>query len=303
MNRTKYGTLKSFFFLCIILFLFYILFVYEKTAEEIDEHTILIISTHNKTGWNLAWFNIKTKKYRDLTDDGYYTGTTWSKDKKWVAFASGKGTSENPYHIWKMNIKNKERLLLTPGLNWEDSPAWSPDGKLISYLFHDTIDSPCRIFIMEPDGSHKKEIKKNPDIKESLFPSWSPDSKKIFFIGIGKNNQPGIFSYALDKEIYTPVYQNKKIPPESPIYSPAGSRIIFISNGNIFSINGHGADLKQLTYKHQDSEASWSPDGQKIIFTRKLNGKSDVWMMNADGSDQQQLTFRSGENLFPVWNR
>ena len=50
---------------------------------------------------------INTKKYKDLTEDGYCFGTTWSKNKKWVAFVSGKGTSENPHHIWKMNIKKQ----------------------------------------------------------------------------------------------------------------------------------------------------------------------------------------------------
>lgn len=279
------------------------LFIYEKSAEAIDEHTILILSTHRKTGWDLALFNINTKKYKDLTEDGYCFGTTWSKNKKWVAFVSGKGTSENPHHIWKMNIKSGERQLLTPGPTWEDAPSWSPDGKLIVYLFHETFESPFRIFIMEPDGSNKKEIKKNPDIKESLSPSWSPDSKRIFFIGIDKNSQPGIYSYDLDKGIYIPIYLNKKNPPETPFCSPVGNRIIFISNGNIYSIDALGADLKQFTFKHQDREASWSPDGQKIIFTRKANGKSDVWMMNGDGSDQEQLTSRSGENVFPVWNR
>lgn len=51
-----------------------------------------------------------------------------------------------------------------------------------------------------------------------------------------------------------------------------------------------GTDLKQLT-NTQGYSCDWSPDGSKIVYTdsRAVNGR--LWIMNADGSNKDQLTF------------
>ena len=35
---------------------------------------------------------------------------------------------------------------------------------------------------------------------------------------------------------------------------------------------------------------SWSPDGKKIVYYSKQTGNNEILIMNADGSDRQQLT-------------
>jgi Tol biopolymer transport system component len=37
--------------------------------------------------------------------------------------------------------------------------------------------------------------------------------------------------------------------------------------------------------------ASFSPDGSKILYTSSQSGRNELWTMNSDGSNQQQLTF------------
>ncbi len=44
---------------------------------------------------------------------------------------------------------------------------------------------------------------------------------------------------------------------------------------------------------------AWTPDG-KIVYVSKASGNDDIWMMNADGSGQTQLTSNSGINLQPA---
>ena len=44
----------------------------------------------------------------------------------------------------------------------------------------------------------------------------------------------------------------------------------------------------------------WSPDGSRIVFQRFSGGHSDVFVMNADGSNVQQLTVRTG--FQPAWS-
>jgi serine/threonine protein kinase/Tol biopolymer transport system component len=39
-----------------------------------------------------------------------------------------------------------------------------------------------------------------------------------------------------------------------------------------------------------DDGVTFTPDGKKIVYTSSTTGDQDIWVMNADGSDQKQLT-------------
>ncbi len=53
-----------------------------------------------------------------------------------------------------------------------------------------------------------------------------------------------------------------------------------------------GKNVKRLTNnKVYDAEVAISPDGSKIVFTRQIDGMLDLWMMNSDGTGEQQLSF------------
>ena len=52
-----------------------------------------------------------------------------------------------------------------------------------------------------------------------------------------------------------------------------------------------GSNVRRLTNNDvYDAEVSVSPNGERIVFTRQIDGKLDVWVMNADGSGQRQVT-------------
>lgn len=55
-------------------------------------------------------------------------------------------------------------------------------------------------------------------------------------------------------------------------------------------------DLRQLTHGGQNAEAYWSPDGQRLVFqtTRKPYDCDQIFIMNADGSDQHLVSTGKG---------
>src|SRR5207249_665066 len=63
-------------------------------------------------------------------------------------------------------------------------------------------------------------------------------------------------------------------------------------NESIFVVNPDGSGLRDLHVRTAASEcAIWSPDGKRIAFCgHEGDGNWAVWVMNADGSHQQQLT-------------
>lgn len=111
------------------------------------------------------------------------------------------------------------------------------------------------------------------------------------------------------------------------ILSPDGSRIVFTSlkdgDLDIYTMNVDGTDVRRLTSTPgYDGGPWWSPDGTKIVYRAhhpqdstelaQYNAllaeglirpsKVELWVMNADGSDQRQITALGGANFGPSWS-
>jgi hypothetical protein len=87
--------------------------------------------------------------------------------------------------IWTVNPNGSNRVQLTANSrDWDEHPAWSPDGERIAYVNKDPVaDQPNlagRIYIMDTDGSDR--IKISPPHGENAWsPTWSPDGRRIAF--------------------------------------------------------------------------------------------------------------------------
>src|SRR5450759_2551091 len=58
----------------------------------------------------------------------------------------------------------------------------------------------------------------------------------------------------------------------------------------------HLGNFRQLTHGGQNAEAYWAPDGKRLIFqsTRPPNECDQMYVMNADGSDQHMVSSGKG---------
>ncbi len=110
------------------------------------------------------------------------------------------------------------------------------------------------------------------------------------------------------------------------VLSPDGTTIVFTSlkdgDLDIYTMNVDGTNVKQLTTTPgYDGGPWWSPDGTKIVYRAhhpKDEGelaqykellankmirpsKVELYVMNADGSNQTQITTLGGANFGPTW--
>ena len=92
------------------------------------------------------------------------------------------------------------------------------------------------------------------------------------------------------------------------VWSPRGDRIAYVSqepgNDEIYVTNPEGMEKLRLTYNgwEWDKHPTWSPDGSRIVFYSNRDvGRRQLWIMDADGSNQRRLIESTAEDWDPVW--
>jgi len=99
------------------------------------------------------------------------------------------------------------------------------------------------------------------------------------------------------------------------MWSPDGQFIMFqqflspegntdINSYEICVLNLLTGEVIALTNNnHLDIGARWSPDGSKIVFMSQADGKSEIYVMNADGSEVRKVTTTKEGSFatFPSW--
>lgn len=81
-------------------------------------------------------------------------------------------------------------------------------------------------------------------------------------------------------------------------------RILFSAEGDLFVIHADGTGRTQITdHPAEDFDAVWSPDGTQIAFRTHRDGDEEVYLMNADGSDQRNLSNAPHDGDYsPAWS-
>ena len=200
------------------------------------------------------------------------------------------------------------------------APSWSPDGQRIVFgygaVFNARETNPSQLIMIRADGSEKRELTSGP--LNSGFPSWSPDGNRIVYRVWAKEDR-SLQILNLDDGKSTKLTSGND---NFPVWSPLGDRIGFTretggtNSYDIFTIRPDGTDLKQLTFAPgNDAHCAWSPDGKYIVFSSARLGFRDetplydgspqpyaeLFVMNADGSNQRPITSDKWEQGTPAW--
>ena len=86
-----------------------------------------------------------------------------------------------------------------------------------------------------------------------------------------------------------------------PKWSPDGSRMAFVG-GDILVVNLADGIVANLTNHLGGWSPAWSPDGAMIAFASNRIGLTELYVMNADGSNVRRLTDHVGFDGRPAWS-
>jgi len=297
-----------------------ILFTRSEFTREGFEQDIIRSATTKRGWWELSKRNICVVNpdgtgFQQLTDDGMSYHAKWSPDGQKIAFLSG------PASMLSLNAMNADGSgkteLITNQENIYDF-RWSPDGTKILVFLKNKMNarnpeeswtvtisdkSVNRMGNVEwvkgwnhwaPDGAiivnpNNRFIKALPAGIE--WPEWSKNGDYLAFIYNGRLNIADVQKTGMPE----PWKPTKTEPPCDRIgswsWSPDDTKILFFAGGNVCSIIFDGTNVKNLSMSPAGN-ACWGDNGTKIAFTatdgRKKN--TEIFIMNADGTDQMQMT-------------
>jgi TolB protein len=170
----------------------------------------------------------------------------------------------------------------------EICPDVSPDGTQLAFC--KSADGGFEIWTADIDGSNQRQLT---DLGSgALFPDWSPQGDRIVFsLSQGPSGPSSLrLVDAASGEVTTLLEDDG--PVEYPTFSPEGSTVLYTKSGQLWTIDVETGQSTQLTTDstQKDPTPDWSPDGTRIAYHANSAGDDDIWIMNADGTDQRNLT-------------
>lgn len=149
---------------------------------------------------------------------------------------------------------------------------------------------------------------------------FSPDGSRLVFQATRAGDEcDQIYTLDISSRSIRPVTEGEGRHTCSYYYYPDGDRILFSSTRqwgdqcpaepglaqgyvwpvyptyDIYAARADGSEVERLTTAFgYDAEATFSPTGERIVFTSMRNGDLDLYTMKPDGTDIRQLTDQLG---------
>jgi len=225
-------------------------------------------------------------------------GSTWSPDRKTIAFVSNISGRNN---IWLVPAEGGWPTQLTISDQRQTQPAWSPDGKWIAYMSDYDGDEQWDIFLVSPKTGMAVNLTHSREIAEE-HPTWSPDGRYLAYIV--KPRTSSVFEI----DVYDTLMRDTKhvtsdTPKDrmnvDPIWSHDGKHIVYTqeqakgTDSNIFIADVATGKSTLLTphdgeklFRANDCSHRIIQDGGDILITSNAeNGYENVGVLN--GSEKE----------------
>jgi TolB protein len=238
---------------------------------------------------------------RQLTADGFLNlMPKWSPDRRFIVFTAYRNRNTQNIDMIELATGKRWTLVSLSGLNI--TPALSPDGNFLAFASSHEGNSELYTLDTRTKAMQRLTMHAGGD----LSPSWSPSGRELVFTS-DRSGGPQIFLMSMDgTNVRRLTFEGDY--NAAPAWSPRGNWIAYVCRSpkkeyKICLITPDGQKRVQLTSgPGVDDSPSWSPDGRHLVFSSTAGGKSQIYMINADGKDLERITFTGTHNSAPTWS-
>ena len=196
--------------------------------------------------------------------------------------------------IFIMNADGSEEDILISTAGSDERPVWSNDGQ--SVLFESDASGVRQLYVYSLDT--RAFITVTDTIGAPCCVSWSRDDSQIVY----SSNATGAYNIYVanadgtgDTQITDGAFGVDNLYPS---WSPNDNRLVYQSDRTgtwqIYTARSDGTATTQLTFTTEGSvQPTWA-SADEIIYSTYINGRLDLYIMNADGSNQRPLVSESG---------
>jgi Tol biopolymer transport system component len=203
-----------------------------------------------------------------------------------------------------------------------DSPAWSPDGRLIAFASTRAADGNPEIYVARPDGTGLQRLTHTAGdahvLGDDSMPSWSRNGKLIAFTS-NRTGSGAIWVMRADGTGQRKVYDHKGTDEFHPEFSPDGRRIAFsrlaLDTSEVWVVGHDGGGARRVT---AGGRPTWlpvrpspapaaavatasSPRAGLIAFARTTGtGASELYVVRPDGTGLRKISSKPVD-LQPAW--
>jgi serine/threonine protein kinase len=257
-----------------------------------DEHGGRIAFTCTRGEFNqLCMVNRDGTGFSQLTDmeaSNYYP--TFTPDGASLLFASNRNGS---FDLYLLQFSEKQLFQLTQNVGNVISPDYSPDGRTI--VFANRVgNATTAIWMVNAEGLNPRLVYTG--INNIVSVAWSPNGERIAYaMSDGTPQEYEIYIMDANGKNHVHISQGLRGVGGSIDWSP-DSKYLLVYAGpfedkDIFRIDAANGDFVQLTNGGNNAGAAYSPDGRYIVFNSMRNeNQADLYIMRADGTNQQPLT-------------